>query len=147
MNDRLVFVSTLAERAATARSPDSIRRFFIGKFPVDAANVPRCARLPFLQSKLSKAVGLEPPDSANWLEWMFRCEVCLLPVGPGIRAHRFVVETREKKYPIRPRANRVIRASENGKSKERFADDPGGVGWEIVQERSVCPCCARRLSD
>jgi hypothetical protein len=91
--------------------------------------------------------ALSHPTVPVWLEWMFRCEVCLLPIGPGIRAQRVVVETREKKYPIRPRANRVIRLSENGKPKESFADDPGGVGWEIVQERNVCPSCARRLSN
>jgi hypothetical protein len=28
------------------------------------------------------------------------------------------------------------------KPKKVFIDDPGGEGWEIVQEVAVCPDCA-----
>jgi hypothetical protein len=53
-----------------------------------------------------------------------------------------VIETRLKPHPIRSRANRVVRPDASGKSKEKFADDPGGSGWEIVREVIACPDCA-----
>ncbi len=77
---------------------------------------------------------------------MYRCQLCLRGVGPGIRVHRAILETRQKKYPFRPKANRVIRMSENGRPKEYLVDDPGGVGEEIVRECLACPTCASNLS-
>ena len=63
-------------------------------------------------------------------------------VSPRVRAHRIVVETRSKAYRLRLRANRPTRRSERDKSKEKYIDDPGGVGVEIVREKTVCPSCA-----
>ncbi|HET6326121.1 MAG TPA: hypothetical protein VFG04_15695 [Planctomycetaceae bacterium] len=85
------------------------------------------------------------PAVQNRLLRMYRCQLCLCAVGPGVRAHRAILETRQKKYPFRPKANRVIRRSERGNAKERFVDDPGGVGEEIVRECLACPTCARNL--
>jgi hypothetical protein len=56
-----------------------------------------------------------------------------------------IVESRWKKYPFRAKANRVT-LIENGKPKQKFVDDPGGIGQEIVRERIVCPTCAHDLS-
>jgi hypothetical protein len=63
-------------------------------------------------------------------------------VPPRTPAQRVVVQTRVKKYPFRPKANRVVRLSENGKPKVTFVDDPGGVGREVAYELVVCPACA-----
>jgi hypothetical protein len=32
----------------------------------------------------------------------------------------------------------------NGKPKEKFTDDPGGDGTQIVREVIACPACASR---
>jgi hypothetical protein len=55
---------------------------------------------------------------------------------------RVVVATREKSYRFRPGANRVVRPDKNGKPKEKFIDDPGGVGCEAVREVISCLACA-----
>jgi len=73
---------------------------------------------------------------------VFTCQLCCRAVPPRTPAQRVVVCTRVKKYPYRPKANRVVRLSENGKPKEVFVDDPGGVGREVVQELVSCPACA-----
>ena len=78
------------------------------------------------------------------LGFVFRCQLCCKVVPSGISPQRVVVETRAKKYPFRPKANRVVRLSENGKRKETFVDDPGGAGREVVRELIVCPPCASR---
>jgi hypothetical protein len=65
-------------------------------------------------------------------------------VPSGTSAQRIVVETRAKKYPFRPEANRVVRLSEKGKRKVIFVDDPGGAGREVAREMIVCPACASR---
>lgn len=111
-----------------------------------ATRLPSRAWLRIVAIKPSKAVGHEPPGSAHWLSRMFRCEECLLVVGPGVRAHRVVVETRLKSYPYRAEANRVVRVSDHGKPKVCYVHDPGGVGREIVREKTVCPSCGQRLS-
>lgn len=67
-----------------------------------------------------------------------------MPAGtPSVRV---VVATREKSYRFRPAANRIVRPDKNGKPKEIFIDDPGGVGREAVREVIACPACAAALS-
>jgi hypothetical protein len=78
------------------------------------------------------------------LFFVFRCQLCRQAVPPHTPAQRVIVRTRVKKYPFRSAANRIVRVSENGKRKERFIDDPGGVGWEAVRELLLCPSCASR---
>jgi hypothetical protein len=75
---------------------------------------------------------------------VFRCQLCDEVVPPRTAARRVVVRTRGKKYPFRPRINRLVRLSESGKPKETFTDDPGGAGQEIVGELLVCPACASK---
>ena len=71
---------------------------------------------------------------------MYKCQMCQRTIPPRTRAHRIVVETRPRQYPFRPKANRVI-----VDGREKFVDDPGGEGWEIVREAIVCPECAARI--
>ena len=73
---------------------------------------------------------------------MFQCQLCRRVAPQRTPAQRVVVQTRPKKYPFRSDANRIVRLSDNGKRRERFIDDPGGVGREIVLEVLVCPDCA-----
>jgi len=94
---------------------------------------------------------------------MYRCQMCSQLVSAGIPAKRIVVETRVKKYPYRMRANtgferkKVFRKDQNGKDEvvylkrrsrkpQHRIDDPGGQGFEIVRELTVCPDCAIRSS-
>lgn len=51
---------------------------------------------------------------------------------------REVVETRVKLYPIRKRANYVMKQL---KGKMMWIDDAGGEGREIVRELSLCARC------
>ena len=55
---------------------------------------------------------------------------------------RVVVETRTATYPERAHVNRVRR-----NRKEKWVDDPGGHGVEIVRELTVCGECARSQED
>jgi len=58
------------------------------------------------------------------------------------RAHRLVIETRSRDYPLRLKANRF----QKGGRKER-SDDPGGHGIETAREAIVCPSCSARASE
>lgn len=55
---------------------------------------------------------------------MFKCASCETNIGPHVSPTRVVIETRTKLYPPREEAN-----------------DPGGVGVEVVKEVNVCPTC------
>jgi hypothetical protein len=65
--------------------------------------------------------------------------LCSCVAPPGARVHRLTLERRARKYPPRPKANRVVRHH-----KGHHTDDPGGKGQEIVREVVVCPECAGR---
>lgn len=56
------------------------------------------------------------------------------------------METRERQYPFRLKANRFKRPRRpdepGNKSRVRTRDDPGGSGREIVREVALCPPCA-----
>jgi hypothetical protein len=56
------------------------------------------------------------------------------------RAHRVIVETRDRTYPARERVNRVVKWI-NGRRKVLWTDDPGGSGAEPTREALVCPIC------
>src|SRR6266511_3424962 len=84
------------------------------------------------------------PQSAGqrrgW-KWMYRCELCGGIVPPRTPSFSVVVETREKRYPRRPMLYPPRKRSE-WKDPEKWRDDPGGVGHEIVREARTCPACA-----
>lgn len=67
---------------------------------------------------------------------MFRCGACNQLSAPGETAERVVVETRERKYPVRPQAMRKGRGA-----SARWIQDPGGEGWEVVREELQHSAC------
>ena len=73
--------------------------------------------------------------SPYWL-FMYTCEKCSRVVGPSQPAKKMVVQRREKHYPFRAEAMPHI-----DRETHRPKHDPGGVGWEIVREATVCPDC------
>jgi hypothetical protein len=76
--------------------------------------------------------------------WMFRCQLCATVTPPNTSAERVVVATRPRVYPARREANREI-VWKPGLKKWAPQDDPGGTGWEIVREITVCPPCKLTL--
>ena len=78
---------------------------------------------------------------------MFRCQLCREVAPPNTRPIRRVVETRDRQYPFRPKANRFKRKPraddpDRKKGRIRYRDDPGGSGREIVREALLCAGCA-----
>ena len=53
-------------------------------------------------------------------------------------AIRQVVETRQREYRFRKKANKF---NEDGRIRE--TDDPGSVGYEAVREIVVCSACSK----
>jgi hypothetical protein len=74
---------------------------------------------------------------------VYRCELCSSVVPASTPEIRVVVERREREYPARHRANRLIERLK-GERDQRHRDDPGGHGSEIVHEARVCAACAER---
>lgn len=73
---------------------------------------------------------------------MFRCKKCRANIGPGKSPVRIVLKSREKTYPARFKQGR----DEEGR-KETICFDPGGEGWEIVEEASYCESCAKKFEE
>jgi hypothetical protein len=78
---------------------------------------------------------------------VFRCQLCREVVLRNTRPIRRVVETRERQYPFRLKANRFKRKPrpdepKGKKGRVKYRDDPGGSGREIVRELALCPDCA-----
>ncbi len=72
---------------------------------------------------------------------MYRCQKCGIVVPAGTPCQRMVVQTRTVAFPFRSRANRVVRLV-NCKAKEKYTDDPGGKGPQVLREVNLCPACA-----
>jgi hypothetical protein len=77
---------------------------------------------------------------------VFRCQQCREVVPRNTRPVRRVVETRERQYPFRAKANRLKRKPRpndpESTKRVRYRDDPGGHGREIAREVALCPACA-----
>jgi hypothetical protein len=82
--------------------------------------------------------ALSAPDDLPLLDIMYTCQKCGQTVPRRVPAHRLAIETRERSYPFRPKANRKIYVDK----KWITPDDPGGTGYETVREIVVCPACA-----
>jgi len=95
---------------------------------------------------LPTPAGREPAGRDHSAQIVFRCQICSQVSPAGTPSVRVVVETRLKSYRYRSRANRIVRPDKNGKPKEYFIDDPGGVGREAVREVVACPGCAGALT-
>jgi hypothetical protein len=88
---------------------------------------------------------------------MFVCEVCKTVVPAGISASKITLESRAVRYPHRETVHAPAIVIDNKKRKsrrsrkltpkelEKWSDDPGGHGFEIVREGLVCPTCVVRL--
>ncbi len=61
--------------------------------------------------------------------------------GPRVAAVRVVVEWRRVVFPFRKEVNRFWRDG-----RERWSDDPGGEGLQVVREVTACPACAPALA-
>jgi hypothetical protein len=81
---------------------------------------------------------------------VFRCQLCREVVPSNTRPIRRVVETRERQYPFRLKANRIKRKRRpdepRGTKRVRYRDDPGGSGREIVRELALCAACAAAVA-
>jgi hypothetical protein len=86
---------------------------------------------------MASYIALDSPDSLAYIAPMFRCARCNEVIGPGVASHRVVVQRREKRYEPRYKLQ---------KGKKKW-DDPGGEGWEIVRENTVCVDCFRVVED
>jgi hypothetical protein len=79
---------------------------------------------------------------------MYKCATCDSVSRPGEQPRMVVTKKREKEYPQRTVHHRKKKFEElpNGKLQVVTKTDPGGLGWEIVQQLAVCPTCASGLS-
>ena len=76
---------------------------------------------------------------------MFRCELCQCLVPARTPSQRLILKRRSKKYPYRSGANVLVRKpAPDKKPKKEYRDDPGGDGYEILQEVIVCAGCASK---
>jgi hypothetical protein len=73
---------------------------------------------------------------------MYRCSICTKVVPPKTPCQR-IISKRVHRHPFRPKAQSRWGIDKNGKRKEEWIDDPGGVGTQIVQEYPVCPDCGK----
>jgi hypothetical protein len=89
---------------------------------------------------------------------MFQCEICKTIVPAGISAQKVTLETRAVRYPHREKVHPPAIDVENKKKLksrrsrkltpkelEKWVDDSGGHGLEIMREGRACPTCSARL--
>jgi hypothetical protein len=88
---------------------------------------------------------------------MFRCQICHCVVAARTAAIRVILETRPKRYPLRPKQYLPPPDPKKRKGKKQkrlktmppldkrkdWLDDPGGNGLEIVREVLACASCAQ----
>jgi hypothetical protein len=90
---------------------------------------------------------------------LFQCEICKTVVPAGIAAQKVTLETRAVRYPRRekiyppanmsPKKQRALlkrSPDRSDKEFEKWGDDPGGYGLEILREGLACPTCASQRS-
>ncbi|MCB9743471.1 MAG: hypothetical protein H6741_25205 [Alphaproteobacteria bacterium] len=70
---------------------------------------------------------------------MYRCYATGTVAPPRTPTHKVTILVRRKEYPPRFKA---IPVSIPGKRSKVHRDDPGGVGFEIVQEVMMCEAAA-----
>ena len=77
------------------------------------------------------------------------CQLCNTVVPAGLRCEKVVTQRRIKHYPYRSKANtgyatkgdRLVYPIRKSNKRSDRVDDPGGTGWEIVQESLLCQAC------
>ena len=82
---------------------------------------------------------------------MYHCSKCNKVIGPNISCNKIVTQTRQKRYPCRPKVHPGYFTTPEGELKRSNSnflrqDDPGGDGWETVKEVFMCPvCCEKKV--
>ncbi len=66
----------------------------------------------------------------------YYCQGCEKTQPPRTRRRLVLADTEEVVYPFRKAAN-----SHKKEHEVKVTDDPGGRGWQIVQEVAYCPEC------
>ena len=69
---------------------------------------------------------------------MFNCQVCGKTSRLGGKCHLITAKRKMVDHPFRSGANR-IKNEETGRWE--YNADPGGQGWQIVQELKACDEC------
>lgn len=72
---------------------------------------------------------------------MYNCYLCGKIVPPRTPCHK-LTKTRIFHHPYRARVQKRWVFDKNGKWKMEWRDDKGGVGTQIVSEKTICPECA-----
>ncbi len=73
---------------------------------------------------------------------MYRCQLCGTVVPKGT-AKQVIVKKSLWQHPHRRGVIRKI-VLEKGRRQEKWADDPGGVGPQILTETPVCSACLQK---
>lgn len=71
---------------------------------------------------------------------MYRCDFCDAVVGPRKPCRR-VIKTKTHQHPTRSKVQKKVVLDKNGRWKEEWKDDVGGLGNLIVSERPACEDC------
>jgi hypothetical protein len=73
---------------------------------------------------------------------MYRCERCNQCPPPRTPCKSIAVSKVRYLHPERLHAKKGVAIQKNGKKKAVWIPDPGGWGYQIVQELRMCPTCA-----
>jgi hypothetical protein len=156
-----VFLATAANHLKINHNPNQARAP-PAKHTVGFCRQVRLMRCVWRQRKSSSIVMLtlssfQPLSNAE--QKMFVCEICKTVVPAGISAQKVTLESRAVHYPCRDKVHPPAIDVDNkkklksrrsrrltAKELEKWSDDPGGHGLEIVREGLACKKCANQLS-
>jgi len=78
---------------------------------------------------------------------MYKCQLCGEIVPKGTACRKVILETRNKEYPARRKANQGYDRRDGGNFRSNRSsdkmDDYGGVGHETAKEVNACEKCAQ----
>lgn len=72
---------------------------------------------------------------------MYKCSFCRKTVAARTPCKK-VIKTVMFHHPFRPKVQRRWGYDKQGRPKQEWIDDKGGVGPQIVSEHPICPDCA-----
>lgn len=75
---------------------------------------------------------------------MFKCGFCKKSSRPRVPCAKIITLTQIWRHPFRPKVQKRWRPDKTGTLRIEWADDPGGVGPQIVKEVKSCPECAAK---
>jgi hypothetical protein len=136
-----------------ARAPPTQQT--VGRLACSSEAMP-ASSTTILERSLLTFSSFQPLSNAE--RKMFVCEICKTVVPAGISAQKVTLETREVRYLHREKVHPPAIEIDNKKKLksrrsrkltpkelEKWSDDSGGHGLEIVREGLACPSCASRL--